>query len=35
MWGVGWGEVLAHFEQQEDEIGDFLLELAWVPVHVF
>lgn len=33
--GVGWGEVLAHFEQQEDKIGDFLLELtAWVPVHL-
>jgi len=29
------GEVLTHFEQQGDEIGDFLLELtAWVPVHL-
>lgn len=29
------GEVLTHFKQQGDEIGDFLLELAaWVPVHL-
>ena len=31
-WG---GEILTHFEQQGDDIGDFLLELtAWVPVYL-
>lgn len=31
-WG---GEILTHFEQQGDDIGDLLLELtAWVPVYL-